>query len=60
MDDLWRALALMLIFEGMMPFLSPAAWKQWIANAIRFDERTLRLIGLVSMVSGLIFLQILR
>lgn len=60
MDDLWRALALMLIFEGMMPFLSPESWKRWIANAIRFDDRSLRIIGLVSMVAGLIFLQILR
>ena len=57
--DLARALSLMLVFEGMAPFLAPARWRQMMARMSSFDDLVLRALGLLSMISGLVFLQML-
>ena len=53
-QDLFRALALMLVFEGMMPFISPRGWRQTMQQATQLPDNVLRGIGLASMVLGLI------
>ena len=56
-DDLARALALVLVLEGLGPFLAPARWRETLARVSSLDERVLRTIGLLMMVTGLVVLQ---
>jgi hypothetical protein len=59
-DDLLAATALFLVFEGIMPFISPRSFRESLIQIIGFSDRTLRMIGLASMVVGVIFLYIVR
>lgn len=54
------ALALMLIMEGVLPFLAPAAWREAFARMIRFNDGQLRFMGLASMLAGLLILLLTR
>lgn len=51
-EDLARAFCLMLVIEGIIPFLYPSRWRQLVASLALVDDRRLRLIGLASMVLG--------
>ena len=55
-QDLAAALGLMLVIEGMGPFISPGAMRRVYEQAARLDDRTLRMVGLASMVFGVVFL----
>ena len=55
-DIFLPALALMLVLEGMMPFLSPSAWREAFSRMIRFSDGQLRFMGLISMLAGLLIL----
>ena len=55
-DLLLGALALVLIFEGVLPFLSPSAWRSVFEKATRLSDGQIRFIGLSSMVIGLLLL----
>ncbi len=59
-DDLVRAIALVLVIEGMLPFLSPDGWRQAMIQAGKLSDKTLRIIGLVSMVVGVLVLAMTR
>ena len=59
-DDLIRALALVLVIEGMLPFLSPDGWRQAMLQAGRLTDKTLRIIGLSSMLIGVLVLFLLH
>jgi uncharacterized protein YjeT (DUF2065 family) len=59
-DDLVRAIALVLVIEGMLPFLNPDGWRQAMIQAGRLSDKTLRVIGLVSMVVGVLVLYMTR
>ena len=54
--DLFTALSLLLIFEGLMPFASPAGLKKVYKSMLETPESTLRKIGLASIVAGLVLL----
>jgi uncharacterized protein len=54
------ALALMLVIEGLLPFLSPATWREVFERATRLSDGQIRFIGLISLVAGLILLAIWR
>lgn len=55
-NELLIALALMLIIEGVLPFLNPDMFRRTLATLIRMDDRGMRLTGLVSMIFGLALL----
>lgn len=55
-DVIWVALALVLIIEGILPFLSPATWKRVFEQALRLSDGQVRFIGLTSMLFGLLLL----
>jgi uncharacterized protein YjeT (DUF2065 family) len=59
-DDLVRAIALVLVIEGMLPFLSPAGWRQAMIQAGRLADKTLRTVGFVSMLIGVLILYLAR
>lgn len=54
--DLLNAVALLLILEGLMPFLSPSHLKQTYAQLLELPDKTLRTIGLVSVIAGILLL----
>lgn len=56
---LWKALALMLVLEGLLPFLSPGGWRQTFTKLLELRDGQLRFFGLVSMVLGLASLWLL-
>lgn len=58
--DLMAASALVLVFEGALPFLSPVGYRQAMARVLAFDDIHLRRLGLLSMVAGLVVLYCVR
>ncbi len=52
------AVALMLILEGMLPFLSPQTWRETFRKLIEINDSQIRFIGLTSMLIGLMLLLI--
>ena len=59
-NDLLVAIALVLVFEGIIPFLAPQKFRQALAQLCQLPDQVLRVIGLVSMTIGIIFLYLLR
>ncbi|MCA3251164.1 MAG: DUF2065 domain-containing protein [Pseudomonadota bacterium] len=57
-DLLLGALALMLVLEGLLPFLSPGAWRSVFEKATRMSDGQIRFVGLSSMLAGLALLLI--
>jgi uncharacterized protein YjeT (DUF2065 family) len=56
-DVLLGALALMLVLEGVLPFLSPGTWRQVFERAVRMSDGQIRFLGLISLAGGaLLFL----
>lgn len=55
-DILFAALALMLVIEGLLPFLSPGAWRRVFERATRMTDGQIRFLGLTSMVAGVAML----
>lgn len=50
------AVALVLIIEGLLPFVFPKAWKEAMSEAIKMSDKNLRLMGFASIVFGLLIL----
>jgi uncharacterized protein YjeT (DUF2065 family) len=59
-QSLLLALALMLILEGILPFIAPAFWREVFRRLIQFSDGQLRFIGLSSMLLGLVVLMIFK
>jgi uncharacterized protein YjeT (DUF2065 family) len=59
-DDLLAATALLLVFEGILPFISPRRFREALIQAAGFSDRAMRILGLVSMIAGVVFLYIIR
>ena len=57
---LLTALALMLVIEGVLPFLVPALWRETFRRLIAMTDGQLRFLGLTSMLAGLLLLYIAR
>ena len=52
-DTLWAALALVLVVEGVMPFLAPRAWRDTFRKLTEMSDGQIRFIGLASIALGL-------
>ena len=55
-ENLIPALALVLVIEGMLPFLSPKGWRDAMSQAAQLPDNVLRTLGFVSMLAGVIIL----
>ena len=55
-DLLLAALALMLVFEGLLPFFSPRRWREVFLRATQMSDGQIRFVGLTSMLIGLTLL----
>jgi len=58
--DFWDVLlaggALMLIFEGIMPFVAPEAWKNTMRQVVDLSSGQLRFVGMLAIAAGLFLL----
>lgn len=59
-SDLFAALALYLVLEGVMPFLRPQSVKRLMQALSGLHDQQLRLFGLISMSAGLVLLYFVR
>ena len=59
-NEIGIALGLMLVLEGMMPFLSPEAFRKVLVMMAEWDSATLRFVGLTSMIAGVVLLYLMR
>jgi uncharacterized protein YjeT (DUF2065 family) len=55
-DTLWLALALLLVAEGLLPLISPSAWRRVFEQLLRLQDGQIRFFGLCSIAAGLILL----
>ena len=55
-DIALSAVALMLVAEGLLPFLSPPSWRRIFERALKMSDGQIRFLGLVSVVCGLAML----
>ena len=59
-NDLLAAFSIYLILEGLVPFLSPTTFKNFLQNMSVMPDSTLRYVGLGSMVAGVVLLSIMN
>ena len=55
-DILVSALALLLVIEGILPFVAPRVWRDTFRRLIEMNDGQIRFAGLASMATGLILL----
>ena len=55
-DLLLGAFALMLVIEGLLPFISPPRWRRVFESAMKMSDGQIRFLGLASMLGGLLLL----
>jgi uncharacterized protein YjeT (DUF2065 family) len=53
---LWVALALVLVVEGLFPFLSPAGWRRMFTQLLQLNDGQIRFFGLASILGGLLLI----
>ena len=53
-STLLMAFALMLIIEGLLPFLAPARWREAFLKLASMADGQIRFLGLASMLAGLV------
>jgi uncharacterized protein len=59
-NTLWTALALVLVLEGLFPFLSPNGWRQTFLKLMELRDGQLRFFGLTAILIGVITLWLLN
>ena len=55
-DIFWSALALVLVIEGLFPFISPGGWRRTFQKLLSLQDGQLRFFGVCSIVIGLLLL----
>lgn len=58
--ELLTAVALVLVIEGLLPFLSPDSFRAAMQVMLSRNNNTMRLVGLSSMIVGVLLLTIVR
>jgi hypothetical protein len=59
-DSLLTACALMLVLEGILPFLAPTIWREMFRQLTQMRDGQIRFIGLTSMLIGIVLLMVLQ
>jgi uncharacterized protein len=59
-DVIAAGIALMLVIEGVLPFVAPRLWRDTFRKATELTDGQLRFMGLASMLAGLALLAFLR
>lgn len=55
-ENFLNAIALMLVLEGILPFLSPQAWREAFKKLTEINDSQIRFVGLTSMLAGILLL----
>jgi len=59
--DYWLlGLAMMLVIEGIVPFLLPELWRETFRKLVTMSDGQLRFIGITSMLAGIILLYLIK
>jgi uncharacterized protein YjeT (DUF2065 family) len=58
--EILTAVSLLLVIEGMLPFIRPSRYKQIVAQIVRLSDNQLRVFGLSAMIAGLLLLFVVR
>jgi len=53
-------LALMLVIEGLVPFLFPTMWRDMFSKLVLLSDGQLRFVGISAMLSGLLLLYLVK
>jgi len=59
-NTLLLAFALMLVIEGLLPFLAPRVWRETFRRVTELGDGQIRFIGLSSMLVGVVLLTVFR
>lgn len=59
-NSLLLAFALMLVIEGVLPFLAPNVWRETFRRVLEFSDGQIRFVGLSSIVVGVLLMTVLR
>ena len=59
-QEILTAFALVLVIEGILPFVGPGRYRQMVAQIVRLGDNQLRTFGLASMIAGLVLLFFVR
>ncbi|PCI23087.1 MAG: hypothetical protein COB62_00420 [Piscirickettsiaceae bacterium] len=59
-QELFAAIALVLVLEGIIPFLSPVSLRKTYQRLVEMNDQTIRISGLVSMIAGVLLLTLVR
>lgn len=59
-DNFWIAIALLLVIEGIFPFLNPAGLRKTFITITQLNDHAIRIVGLSSMILGLLLLYLVR
>ena len=54
------AFALMLVLEGLVPFLAPGVWRDTFRRLTQMTDGQIRFVGLSSMLAGLLLLMVFK
>ncbi|HSN16627.1 MAG TPA: DUF2065 domain-containing protein [Gammaproteobacteria bacterium] len=54
------AIGLMLVLEGIAPFMAPRGFRRTLATVVQADDRVLRIVGFISMAAGIVVLYLVR
>lgn len=54
-DAFWLAMALVLVIEGLFPFLSPGGWRRMFTQILALSDGQVRFFGLCSIAAGLLW-----
>ena len=60
MSDLWSALCLVAVIEGLFLFAMPGAWKRAVEQLQAMGDQQLRTVGGVILIAGLVALFLVR
>lgn len=58
--ELLTALSLVLVLEGILPFVNPQAYKKALRRALELDDRQMRVLAVSSMIAGVMLLAFIR
>ena len=59
-QEILTALALVLVIEGIMPFMNPSGLRRMMALVSQMDDASLRAVGLTSMIGGVLLLYLVH
>ncbi|NBS08886.1 MAG: DUF2065 domain-containing protein [Betaproteobacteria bacterium] len=58
-DLIWTSLGLVLVIEGLLPFISPAGWRRMFLQVQQLQDGQIRFFGLICIALGLLLLVLL-